>query len=1183
MKILSSKLFATISIITVVLLIAALANWFQYSADEAVLDATRSELEKNVEQVELRMQESLAERGEDLSSLAKAFSDAEVSEDTAADFLSTQFQAEKFDGLYYVDLDGKGVSASGDEFDFSDHEIFADALSGEYLIVDAHISEIDGTVGFEVVAPIEKGGTIAAFLVGQVSTDALYEILESFDYDSGDAFVVDTGLNLFFSTGENHIGVSEIPQSDADEIGQDNIAMAQSNIASGQGGSFYYDYYGVHKTMVYLPISHTELALALNVESGTVNPHLSGAVNQLKFMCQLIFWVLVVLIVYIWVSQRHLLKKMQKTAYYDQLTGLSNMEKFKIDVEKALKQHPEKKYTMQKMDIAKFSAINELYGTEVGNKVLLTIADVMKDISANTEKSFICARVGADDFLMFAANGYLENEDTARYDSEKEFISLIPELLGYDFRFRYGRYFVEPGERDAMEIINKVTLAHNMARTHGYQKTWDYDDAYRQEIRHNAEINNKRKAALENGEFKVFLQPKFSVHEDKLIGAEALVRWIQADGSMIYPNDFVPLFERNGFIVELDKHILENVCMTIQKWMSMGFGAITVSVNCSRLNLVTPYFVEGIVAITDKYNVPHEYIEIELTESAAFGNEHSIQELFARLREHGFKISIDDFGSGYSSLGMLKNLHVDTLKMDRSFFVDGKSARRDDMLIDGVVKLAHNLGMYVVAEGIETKEQIELLRSMNCDAVQGYFYAKPMPISEFEQKYSGNMALDLHHGKQTLPLIHSINDAKFANSIVPCGILVSLMDENFTIVEANDGYFDIIGYSREEVRDIYKNSGMALIHPEDMNLARRYFIDNWRSDFTKRLEYACRVITKDKGCITIQTSCKVSQNENGEYRIYFSLMDVTIHSENLRRLKEEQNFNARIAGITNNAFFDYDMQADTIRFSKNFASRFDIPDVIENFLDSDLGQRMFSACVQALENRKLNKSSLPIGKSEGELCLSLPGGEPVWYLFSYEAMYNEDERRHKIVGKLTEAAGHKLEMDILKVKSEGKLLTNVYNKSATERYIRNYLKLAIPDNKTGAFFVIELGNFEQMCDELGASVGDECIKDVGTVLRNMFRSADLIGRSNTDKFFVLVNNYKTLDFAKRKALNLCEEIGKTYEKDGVSIKLSVAIGVSLYPEHGDTFESVYEKSLTALRQIKPTDKEKIAVYNEDEQ
>ncbi len=455
------------------------------------------------------------------------------------------------------------------------------------------------------------------------------------------------------------------------------------------------------------------------------------------------------------------------------------------------------------------------------------------------------------------------------------FDEIVPELIDYAGTFKIGRYNIDQGETDFEDIMTKVNLAHQRAKNTKGEILCDYDEKFKQNLLTDAEITNKMKTALDNEEFKVYLQPKFSTNDNILVGAEALVRWIEADGKIIFPNSFIPLFERNGFIVELDKYMLENVCAIIRKWLDEGLGNITVSVNCSRLNLDNPFFVEGVVAIADKYHVPHECIEIELTESTTISKANLIEDLFADLRQNGFRISIDDFGAGYSSLGMLKNLQVDTLKMDRSFFIGGKNARRDDMLIDSIVKMSHNLGMYVVAEGIETQEQFDLLRGINCDAIQGYFYARPMPINEFEEKYSSDMLKNSTSDSDNTALIRSINDAKFANSLVTCGILITDVDDNFTMLEANDYYFEMIGYTREEVRDNFGNSGLNHTTPEKKIAFLEYFDICIQENPYANIAFTNKFVIKSGEEHTFQLNGKVADNEHGQKRLYLTVTDIT--------------------------------------------------------------------------------------------------------------------------------------------------------------------------------------------------------------------------------------------------------------------------------------------------------------------
>ncbi len=736
-KTISNRLVTLIVFLSIVF-IGLIINWAKANMDNAVIDTTLSEMDKVGNQVKVLLEETIKENIDDLSLLTDYISRYEIEEEYVIDFLKTQSQVEEFTSLYYVNTTGHGVTVDGSTFDFSTNTAYLNALESDYSLSNPYISLTDDTMVFDIAVPVVIESKTVGVLISQISIENFYQFIELNTDGTGDVFIVDYDLNLLLSTSSNHTGSTLMPEGDISEIGLANVGETKENFISGKSGGFYYEYYGVSKAIVYHPIDFTDWVLAMNVEINTFSAVLTDAVEQFKNVCGIVYWTIIALVFYVSFAQYHYNKVLIKTAYYDSLTGLPNLEKFKILVAEKIKKNPDIKFTMQKMDIEKFSVVNEVFGMDTGDRVLTNIAEIMNSISSDIEETFVCAKVGVDEFIMFAGNGYLDRDETTRTDDESRLKELMPELGDYELSFRYGRYFIEQGDTDVMGMITKTTMAHRMAKANIHQKTWNYDDEYRQTLRENTELNNKRRSAMDKKEFKVFLQPKFSTNDHKLVGAEALVRWIEADGTMNYPNDFIPLFEKNGFIVELDSYILENICMTIKAWIDKGYDVKAISVNCSRMNLETPYFVEDIISVVDKYKVPHEYIEFELTESTTIANEHIIGKLFADLRKHNFKISIDDFGAGHSSLGMLKNLQVDVLKMDRSFFNSPKHTERDNMLIDSIVKMAHNLDMYVVAEGIEHTEQVEFLKKIKCDAIQGYVYAKPMPIDEFENKYIKN-------------------------------------------------------------------------------------------------------------------------------------------------------------------------------------------------------------------------------------------------------------------------------------------------------------------------------------------------------------------------------------------------------------------------------------------------------------
>lgn len=239
--------------------------------------------------------------------------------------------------------------------------------------------------------------------------------------------------------------------------------------------------------------------------------------------------------------------------------------------------------------------------------------------------------------------------------------------------------------------------------------------------------------ALESGQFVMYLQPKYNIKLDKFCGSEALVRWQYTEKEVIYPGDFIPIFEKNGFIRKIDMYILEQACKEIRSLFDKGISPLPISVNFSRVDFFKKDFIENIVNICDRYKIPYSLIEIEITESSMFGDTDTLFNVSRNLQDIGFIVAMDDFGSGYSSVNMLKNIPLNVIKLDRGFFVDDKDVDKSQIVIKSIVSLIKQLGIRVVAEGIETRSQIEMLKKANCDIVQGYYFSKPLPIKEFEK------------------------------------------------------------------------------------------------------------------------------------------------------------------------------------------------------------------------------------------------------------------------------------------------------------------------------------------------------------------------------------------------------------------------------------------------------------------
>lgn len=420
-------------------------------------------------------------------------------------------------------------------------------------------------------------------------------------------------------------------------------------------------------------------------------------------------------------------KRLYTLAYIDPLTGRENYNKFKMEAAKIIEMNSSQRYQMIKLDMDRFKVFNELFGFAAGDQLLKTISDCLDTACRSPVETF--ARIASDEFILLVQFIDYDRAQAEMAAFEEDLNNRL--TVQYDIRFHYGRYLIEPGETDITAIYEKVNYAHRLAKSTADTKICDYDNRIKNAMLQEKKIENSMEEALAGGKFLVYLQPKYRLKDEGIAGAEALVRWLGENGKLTYPGTFIPVFEQNGFITRLDFYMFEKVCQIIHDWLAQGKQPVVVSVNFSRLHLNNDKFVSSLCSIADRYAIPRHFLEIELTESILYDNEGTLLKVLEKLHDEGFTLSMDDFGSGYSSLGLLKSLPVDVIKLDRSFFMSAKNNNRVLAVLSHMIDMAKDLGIHTVAEGVELSEHVELLKSLGCDMVQGYYYAKPMPFEEF--------------------------------------------------------------------------------------------------------------------------------------------------------------------------------------------------------------------------------------------------------------------------------------------------------------------------------------------------------------------------------------------------------------------------------------------------------------------
>lgn len=308
--------------------------------------------------------------------------------------------------------------------------------------------------------------------------------------------------------------------------------------------------------------------------------------------------------------------------------------------------------------------------------------------------------------------------------------------LAFDVVPAIGIYVIRERDLSVDAMYDRANLAAKQCKGNYIENYAFYVDEMREDIVREQQIVNHMRHALDEEEFVLYLQPKYSLQDNRICGAEVLVRWAKPEGGMISPGEFIPIFERNGFITKLDYYVWEKTCKLLAGWIAEGKKPSPVSVNISRVSLYNPRLVEAICGLTDRYHIPRELLELELTESAYTTNPKAIKETMERLQKEGFSILMDDFGSGYSSLNVLKDIAVDVLKIDMKFLSDTDQEGRSQNILASVVRMAKWLNLPVIAEGVERREQVDFLHSVGCEYVQGFYFARPMPVSDYEKLVS---------------------------------------------------------------------------------------------------------------------------------------------------------------------------------------------------------------------------------------------------------------------------------------------------------------------------------------------------------------------------------------------------------------------------------------------------------------
>ena len=749
------KLSIAVVIISFAILIAVVAA--SYNLRTILQDALFSQMESETEQYGINIRRQMDADIQTLNTLASFIQYGNMDTDSFIKGFQLSREYNDFDGLGFfgrpdmnIDI---GIMITSDAVE----EVSAEALDGNMAAVvqDAwnggsgisriYTEEDTDENMFAYAVPVYADKEVAGALVAEVGTDVFADVLQdrSVLHGSGYIHLISDSGKILVRSEERVIEEELDTIYDNDYIAQEEQENIKDALIKGESCFSEFTYNGETYQVLLAPLGVNGWYLFCVQTAQSISGSIYHLMTNTQIITVVVLFIILIIIAYgyriIYRSNHNLIK----SAWYDPLTGAYNMAKFEYETAGIIENTYE--YSLAAMNIRQFKFINEIFGTRAADLLLCHMKSVIADNI--TENEYYC-RNSEDMF-------YLLLRDTDRDRIKERIGKMIQEISRYaicnnrDYRILLycGVVIgtdVEDEEPSVKKSMTHVRFALDTARQSLKNNIWFYDTRLHEDEKLQNYVESHMNQALDNHEFKLYLQPKVNLSTGRTSGAEALVRWIAEEGRIIYPGQFIPVFEANGFCVNLDMYMLEEVCRQIRKWIDDGLTPVPVSVNQSKLLFYEADYIDNLKSLLDKYQIPAELISLEILEGLASENVNELNKRIGRLREIGFKISLDDFGSGYSSMNTLASLEIDELKFDRGFLLglkdSGEEYERQIIIMNEIVELTKKLKISTVVEGVETKENEELVRALGCEYGQGYYYSMPMSASEFSEKYVKNPA-----------------------------------------------------------------------------------------------------------------------------------------------------------------------------------------------------------------------------------------------------------------------------------------------------------------------------------------------------------------------------------------------------------------------------------------------------------
>lgn len=505
-----------------------------------------------------------------------------------------------------------------------------------------------------------------------------------------------------------------------------SLKEVEVGLATGTSGRILESINGNEQLVVYQPLDLNDWTIVSVVDASVVDEPVGLLLSRMYVLAGIILIAAIGLIALAVNQIKQQNNELIHNAEHDVLTGMLNRDAFVRRAEAVLRTATPGTYLLCSVNISNFKTVNDQFGHDQGDRLLRWVGEYLAR-DAHEHNGLSC-RDYADHFLALRSS---DHEDFER-SAEEGIETLSRYDLPIHLELTAGIYPIDDPTMSVGAMIERALVAQHMAKDPHSSNIARYDEAVWHSILHKQALVGDMHRALENREFEVHMQPQYNIASNTIISAEALVRWNHPQWGMVPPDEFIPLFEENGFISQLDAWVREEACAHMSAWQRRGNRCIPLSVNVSRIEMQDANIVEALSSLTDRHQLDRSLLRLEITEGTFADAPHHIIELAEDLHEQGFYIEMDDFGKGYSCLNSLKDLPIDMIKLDMRFISSSDLTGRGNAIIVSVMSMARLLGLDVIAEGVETEEQAAYLQSVGCTLAQGYYYARPMPIDQFE-------------------------------------------------------------------------------------------------------------------------------------------------------------------------------------------------------------------------------------------------------------------------------------------------------------------------------------------------------------------------------------------------------------------------------------------------------------------